>query len=135
MISDPNSNIFTKGVSQLWHTASQLWHRVTIVTSLEILVLIDLKVPKYLGISLVYRVHSCSYLSVVLAFQWWYACATVFDISWTSPVLAKFCQISNISAQFLIYYPRIFQICSFRKRIFTHDQNEVVNNCSFCRTQ
>ena len=39
MISDPNSNIFTKSVSQLWHTASQLWHRVTIVTSLEILVL------------------------------------------------------------------------------------------------
>ena len=40
MISDPNSNIFTKGMSQLWHTASQLWHCVTIVTRLEILVLI-----------------------------------------------------------------------------------------------
>ena len=39
MISDPNSNIFTKSMSQLWHTASQLWHHVTIVTRLEILVL------------------------------------------------------------------------------------------------
>ena len=40
MISDPNSNIFTKSMSQLWHNASQLWHCVTIVTRLEILVLI-----------------------------------------------------------------------------------------------
>ena len=39
MISDPNSNIFTKSMSQLWHNASQLWHCVTIVTRLEILVL------------------------------------------------------------------------------------------------
>ena len=39
MISNPNSNIFTKSMSQLWHTASQLWHHVTIVTRLEILVL------------------------------------------------------------------------------------------------
>ena len=39
MISDPNSNILTKSMSQLWHNASQLWHCVTIVTRLEILVL------------------------------------------------------------------------------------------------
>ena len=39
MIPDPNSNIFTKSMSQLWHNASQLWHCVTIVTRLEILVL------------------------------------------------------------------------------------------------
>ena len=42
MISDPNSNIFTKSMSQLWHNASQLWHCVTIVTRLEILVLTEL---------------------------------------------------------------------------------------------
>ena len=43
MISDPNSIIFTKSMSQLWHNASQLWHCVTIVTRLEILVLILVK--------------------------------------------------------------------------------------------
>ena len=44
MIPDPNSNIFTKSMLQMWHNASQLWHCVTIVTRLEILVLFIYKI-------------------------------------------------------------------------------------------
>jgi len=39
MISDPNSSIFARSMSQLWHNASRLWHCVAVVTRLEVLVL------------------------------------------------------------------------------------------------
>ena len=68
MISDPNSNIFTKGMSQLWHTASQLWHRVTIVTSLEILVL-NIVVSQNMTLHLHIKIVPCPHLTQKFCFD------------------------------------------------------------------